>query len=97
VEVLENPKLFELISPILRADFELMETYTYAPRSRLQCPITVLDGIRDKDIIRRDLEAWREHAAGPFSMHMFPGNHFFLNSHQKLVLQTIAGTLACSR
>ena len=96
VEVLENPELFELISPILRADFELMETYTYAPRPRLQCPITVLGGITDKDIISRDLEAWRKHAAGSFSMHMFPGNHFFLHSHETLVLQTIASTLACS-
>ena len=96
VEVLENPELFELISPILRADFELMETYTYAPRPRLQCPITVLGGITDEDIISRDLEAWRKHAAGPFSMHMFPGNHFFLHSHETLVLQTIASALACS-
>ena len=96
VEVLENPELFALISPIVRADFELLETYIYAPRPRLQCPITVLGGITDKDIIRRDLEAWRKHAAGPFSMHMFPGNHFFLHSHETLVLQTIASTLACS-
>jgi medium-chain acyl-[acyl-carrier-protein] hydrolase len=95
-EVLENPELFGLISPILRADFELTETYSYAPRPQLQCPITVLGGITDKDIIRRDLEAWHEHAAGPFSIQMFPGNHFFIHSHETRVLQTIANILACS-
>jgi medium-chain acyl-[acyl-carrier-protein] hydrolase len=95
LEVLENPELFRLISPILRADFELVQTYRYAPRPRLQCPITVLGGITD-DITRPDLEAWREHAAGAFSLHMFPGNHFFLNSHATLVLQAIARTLACT-
>lgn len=95
-EVLANPELLEVVAPVLRADFELIETYRYAPQPRLACPITVLGGITDADIIRADLEAWREHASGLFSLHMFPGNHFFLHSHQTMVLQTIARALSQS-
>lgn len=95
-EILENPELLELIAPALRADFELIETYSYAPQPRLACPITVLGGITDTDITRADLEAWRDHASGRFSLHMFPGNHFFLHSHQTIVLQTIARALSQS-
>ncbi len=93
-DVLANRELLELLIPILRADFELIQTYRYVPRPPLACPVTVLGGIGDKDIPRADLEAWREHAGDRFSLHMFPGNHFFLHQCETQVLQTIAKALA---
>ncbi|MEM7356653.1 MAG: alpha/beta fold hydrolase, partial [Acidobacteriota bacterium] len=41
-EVLDNPELMQLMLPLIRADFELNETYTPAPEPRLSCPVTAL-------------------------------------------------------
>lgn len=93
-EILDNHELLELLLPLLRADFELIQTYEYVARPRLKCPITALGGIADKDVSREQLEAWSEQSSGPFRMSLFPGNHFFLQTEEKLVLQTITEQLS---
>lgn len=93
-EILDNQELLELLLPVLRADFELIQTYEYVAKPRLKCPITVLGGIADKDVSREQLEAWREQSSGPFRMRLFPGNHFFLQTEEKSVLQTIVEQLS---
>ena len=92
-EILDHPELLELILPVLRADFELIQTYEYVARPRLKCPITALGGIADKDVGREQLDAWREQSSGPFRIRLFPGNHFFLQPEEKPVLRTIAEQL----
>ncbi len=52
-EVLESEELMQLLLPLLRADFELIQTYTYRPSPKLQCPLVVFGGIGDTDIPRR--------------------------------------------
>jgi len=93
-EILDNQELLELLLPLLRADFELIQTYEYVARPRLKCSITALGGIADKDVSREQLEAWREQSSGPFQMRLFPGNHFFLQTEEKSVLQTIVEQLS---
>lgn len=85
--VLENTELMELFLPVLRADFAAIETYVYTPKPRLNCPITVLGGLQDYEISCEDLEAWREQTNANFSMQMFQGDHFFINSNQSTLLQ----------
>ncbi|WP_019505899.1 thioesterase II family protein [Pleurocapsa sp. PCC 7319] len=85
--VLENVELMELFLPVLRADFAAIETHAYIPKPRLDCPITVLGGIQDFEIACNDLEPWREQTNGNFSMQMFQGDHFFINSNQSTLLQ----------
>jgi medium-chain acyl-[acyl-carrier-protein] hydrolase len=93
-ELLDNPELLELLEPILRADFQAIETYRYHPKPPLPCPFTVLGGHADKDITREHLEAWRQHTSGSFSLHMFPGHHFFLHDQMGMVLQTVSKALS---
>jgi medium-chain acyl-[acyl-carrier-protein] hydrolase len=85
--VLENAELMELFLPVLRADFAAIETYVYTPKPCLDCPITVLGGLQDFEVSCEDLEAWREQTNGNFSMQMFQGDHFFINSNQATLLQ----------
>jgi medium-chain acyl-[acyl-carrier-protein] hydrolase len=92
-EILDNQELLELLLPLLRADFELIQTYEYVARPRLKCPITALGGIADRDVSHEQLEAWREQSSGPFRICLFPGNHFFLQMEERLVLQTIVEQL----
>lgn len=91
--VLENAELMQLIIPILRADWEVSETYVYTPEPLLECPITAFGGLQDPVTSHDELEAWREQTSVNFSLHMFPGNHFFLNTAQPLLLRVIARSL----
>lgn len=87
--VLEHAELRDMIVPILRADFAVCETYLYRWARPLACPISALGGLADDMVNRDHLEAWHAHTSGPFSLHMFPGGHFYLQTSRPLLLQTI--------
>jgi surfactin synthase thioesterase subunit len=92
-EVLAHPELMQMLLPLLRADFEMVETYTFVPGEALSCPITVLGGLEDEDVPREKLEGWREHSTAAFSLRMFPGGHFFVNTAQAYIYRVLAQEL----
>lgn len=92
-EVFEHRELMELVSPVLRADFALRETYEYVAEPPLECPVSAFTGVEDRDVPRPDAEAWREQTAHAFELHRFPGDHFFLHTAQRLLLERISLTL----
>lgn len=92
-EVLENPELMHLMLPMLRADFEVAETYTYVPEPPLSCPISAYGGTDDKSVSRAELEGWRDHTTGAFSLQMFRGDHFYLQSSESILTGTLISQL----
>jgi medium-chain acyl-[acyl-carrier-protein] hydrolase len=92
-EVLENPELMRLIIPLLRADFELVQNYVYNPGPTLRCPITAFGGLEDRHALREHIKAWARETSASFTMRMFPGDHFFINTSRPLVLQSVAQEL----
>lgn len=88
-EVLDQPELLQLIIPMLRADFELCETYEHLTSAPLKCSITALGGLFDEDVPRERLEPWQEHTSASFSLKMFPGDHFFIHSAESMLLQIV--------
>lgn len=93
-DVIQNPELRELLLPILRADFEISERYQFTPSEPLDIPLCACGGLLDPYVTRQGLEAWCEHTKGIFSVRMFPGDHFYLNSARLLLLQVIARELS---
>ena len=79
-ELLENPELLELFMDLLRADFELVDTYEYHPAERLSCPITVYGGLHDKEVSSENCNAWKEQTSASFNMRMVSGDHFFIRN-----------------
>ena len=77
-EALENEDLMGLMMGVLRADFEVDETYIYEEGQPLECPISAFGGIDDPDVSQADLEAWRTHTSQQFSLQMMEGDHFFI-------------------
>ncbi len=77
-EVLENIELMELMLPIIRADFELCETYQFTGKPPLPCPITVFGGHQDENVPVEGLRQWQQHTRGDFRVHLLPGDHFFI-------------------
>jgi medium-chain acyl-[acyl-carrier-protein] hydrolase len=92
-EVLEHPELLQLMLPILRADFEVCQTYSYTSEPPLDYPVWTLGGMQDEDVPFEHLEAWRDQTTSQFKLLKFPGDHFFLHSSQSLLLRTISGEL----
>lgn len=89
-QILQNDELMEALLPILRADFELCDTYEYRDEPPLACPISVFGGLADSRISTASLEAWREQTSKTYSLRMLPGSHFFLRTAQDLLLSAIA-------
>jgi medium-chain acyl-[acyl-carrier-protein] hydrolase len=92
--VLQHTELMRLLLPILRADFSVNETYTFAPEEPLDFGISAFGGLGDEEVTREDLDAWREHCRGRFRLRMLPGDHFFLHGGRDLVTEALARDLA---
>jgi medium-chain acyl-[acyl-carrier-protein] hydrolase len=91
--VLMNKELVNLMLPILRADFTIIETYVYTREEPLACPITAFGGGQDTVVTAHALQGWREQTSDIFKLYMLPGNHFFLQNNQQQLLQIIAADL----
>lgn len=76
--VLQNEELLQLLIPILRADFEVCETYEYVQEAPLNCSIVAFGGTEDADASQEDMAAWSQQTASSYTLRMFPGDHFYL-------------------
>lgn len=81
-EILNNHELMEILTPVLRADFAVLETYIYTREAPLNCPISVFGGLQDQEVQIEQLEAWQAQTLNSFSLKMLPGDHFFIHSSQ---------------
>jgi len=92
-EVLEEPEMMQMMIPLLRADFEVSQTYTYEPEPPLDYPITAFGGLEDSHVTAEGLSAWREQTTAAFDARLLPGDHFFLQTAKATVLRMVAEEL----
>jgi medium-chain acyl-[acyl-carrier-protein] hydrolase len=92
-EVLAEPELMQVMLPLLRADFEAVQTYTYREEPPLDCPLSVYGGGQDEEVSREELEGWCEQTNAACTLRLFPGDHFFLNTARDTVLRTLTREL----
>jgi medium-chain acyl-[acyl-carrier-protein] hydrolase len=92
-EALDEPELMKIVLPIIRADFEAYDTYEYNPGPPLLCPITAFVGKDDRSVCISKVHSWSAQAVKDFRIHVIPGNHFFLHTHARMVLEIIQGHL----
>jgi medium-chain acyl-[acyl-carrier-protein] hydrolase len=91
--ILQNAELMQLLLPVIRADFSIVETYVYSDESPLNCSISAFGGVQDRVVSYAHLAAWCEQTGGSFTLQLFPGNHFFLQSARSLLLQALSQDL----
>jgi len=89
-EFFENQELMEMLIPVLRADFEICDFYRYHDQAPFDFPISAYGGLLDPYVHKQDLEAWKNHTQANFTVRMFPGDHFYLNSSRIHLLQMVA-------
>jgi medium-chain acyl-[acyl-carrier-protein] hydrolase len=87
-------ELMELLLPLLRADFELCQTYRYQHEPPLDCPFFVFSGFDDADITQENLLVWRTQTTYPMRLQMFSGDHFFILNSQQEPMQIISQRLS---
>ena len=92
-ELLDNDELMELVLPVLRADFSVIETYEYREEPPLAVPITVFGGRSDPVVTPASLAGWRQHSSAACRLRLFPGGHFFVHSATADLVATVAGLL----
>ena len=87
-EVLENEELYNYFSPIMRADFEIVERKV--PKSEptiIQTPIYALMGTEEET--SNKINNWANHTTSMFNSKILQGNHFFLYDHPKELMEVI--------
>jgi medium-chain acyl-[acyl-carrier-protein] hydrolase len=90
---LADPELLQVLLPVLRADFALVDSYAAAPQPPLSAPVTAVAAQRDPDAAPAAMQAWAAETTGPFALHSMPGGHFFLHDHEDALLHTVAAAL----
>lgn len=92
-EVLDNPQLMELMTPLLRADFESVQTYAFEGPCALRCPVRGYGGLSDGEVPVESLAAWGRYTGSTFRLSMFPGDHFFVFQPESRFLHKLATDL----
>lgn len=92
-EYLLDPHLIRWLLPMMRADFEVVQTHVYEPEPPLTCPVTVFGGSQDHAVGREQLDDWRHQTTSRCSVVMLPGDHFFIKTAESELLRTISQEL----
>jgi medium-chain acyl-[acyl-carrier-protein] hydrolase len=97
-EVFEYPEMQKVLLPLLRADFEITDTYEYLAESPLACPITVYAGEQDQHSSVKDMAFWEVQTSAECKTRVFSGDHFFIQSQKaefiKILRQDLLWTLS---
>ncbi len=88
-EVLEHEELMAFLLPMLRADFQMSETFSRLPDAAFHCPVLAVAGTRDAEAAPEEVERWGDLAAGRFRFHVFDDGHFFLHPHRAALMALI--------
>ena len=92
-EVLDHAELMELVFPLLRADFQLIETYEYNEGAPLSCPIVAYAGQSDEEANGELMSVWQSQTTSDFALHVLPGDHFFLRTSRSRLLGLLSRQL----
>jgi medium-chain acyl-[acyl-carrier-protein] hydrolase len=92
--VLRDRDLQDMLYPVLRADYELVETYACQGEAPLAIPISVFGGSRDPETTEAELLAWRKHTTSRFRCRILEGNHTFISKQRTALVHELAQDLS---
>ena len=92
-QILGTPDVVQLFLPGLKASLKMDESYRYKRGQPLLCDITAFCGYQDNTAPKADMESWSHQTKRSFTLHMIPGNHFFINSNQEQLLHILSDEL----
>jgi surfactin synthase thioesterase subunit len=87
-EILQNRELLDYFEPILRADFEVSESYLYDEVAPMNIPITVITGM-EEDMEEADIRSWQKETNFAIDFKRLPGHHFFILDFPEVIIDVI--------
>ena len=91
--ILQDREMMQLFLPIIRADMELLEGYRYVDDQPFSCPLSAFGGWEDNHAPEAELLAWRNQTVNSFTLKMFPGGHFYLQTARSELLLALTQKL----
>jgi surfactin synthase thioesterase subunit len=91
--LLADPAVLEMITPAIRADFSVKETYQFRPRPLLDVPITALTTTDDPRAPGELMARWRDLTTAEFELHLMIGGHFAVFEQATLTRKYICEAL----
>jgi medium-chain acyl-[acyl-carrier-protein] hydrolase len=92
--ILAEPELLDLLLPIVRADFKMIESYHYHEDAPFDCSLRVFGGTQDEWAHPHELSAWQTQTRRPLGVQLFAGGHFYLQDVLPQLLAAVAKDLA---
>ncbi|MCH2087142.1 MAG: thioesterase domain-containing protein [Pseudoalteromonas sp.] len=94
-EILKNDELMQLILPIIRADFQIADTYRFNMKCKFPIRAFVFGGLEDA-ITHSEYKSWFQFFESSGEPTMFDGDHFFIDRQGPSVVQEIAKVITPS-
>lgn len=91
-EFLQNEDIIDHFEPIIRADFQAVETYQHIAEKPMDIPITCMIGDEEETTYEQAL-AWNAETTSSLEINKFPGKHFFIFDHDKEIISIIEKTV----
>ncbi len=88
-QMLEIPRLRELLLPTVRAEFGMAYNYEYRPVEPFAFPLSSFVGEADPWVSVEDSAGWGKFTRGEFASHVRKGSHFLMADDREYILQTI--------
>lgn len=92
-ELLSNDELKEFFEPIIRADLQVVDSYSHEPFIPFDIPVTVMIGM-DEDISFEEALAWQKETNVLVSVRKFTGDHFFIYDHEREIVNMMSSLTA---
>lgn len=92
-QIIAETELLRTVEPVLRADFELIETWRESGDAIIEIPVLCWAGSADPAASVPDVGHWRRNAGGEFSLRVFDGDHFFIHRSEPTVLHILSDEL----
>ncbi|MFE7767633.1 thioesterase II family protein [Streptomyces sp. NPDC057438] len=91
---LDDPELRELLLPMIRADYRLVDEYRPEQPRPVDTPIAALRGRDDAKVTAEGAAAWSALTTAHCTEHVFDGGHFYLQENERPVLATLVDLVA---
>ncbi|GAA3055556.1 thioesterase II family protein [Streptomyces glomeratus] len=85
-QLLDDPGLWGIFGPLIRADLRLVETWESTAGPPLRVPLSVYGGHDDASVPPRQLAAWTERSAAFLGTRLFDGGHFYFSDDPRPLL-----------
>ncbi|AZS50299.1 thioesterase [Entomomonas moraniae] len=85
-----HPELAQMLLPIIRNDYQLIETWQPQLNSLpLAIPLSTFIAQQDTELTEEQALAWQQQTTNNFHCEYFQGNHFYLIDEQAKVIQAL--------